>query len=176
LHGWLSALAARRGWTAPGRERTISLLIAVVLILLTVRVSNLRSHMRDRIDSRRVVLAWIEERIPKDWTIIVPRELAFNLRTLEATGRAVMAIDLQGATDPSSLKALLRDVPPTAVILSPRWGADRRWPGQERAPALNELTSGWRVLERFGTNDVLVNYSYSTPWGDPAFAVALLNR
>jgi hypothetical protein len=56
----------------------------------------------------------------------------------------------------------------------PRWGADRRSPGQRAADALNQLGSQWRVLQTFGTNDVLINYSSFTPWGDPAFAIAVL--
>jgi hypothetical protein len=60
------------------------------------------------------------------------------------------------------------------VILVPRWGADRRSPGQQAADALNALARQWRVLQTFGTNDVLVNYSSSTAWGDPAFAIAIL--
>lgn len=53
-------------------------------------------------------------------------------------------------------------------------GAFRRSPGQRAADALNALAGQWRVLEAFGSNDVLVNHGFPTAWGDPAFAVAIL--
>ena len=62
------------------------------------------------------------------------------------------------------------------MILVPQWGADSRFSGQETANALNEVSSHWRVEERFGTNPVLVNYSQPNPSGDPAFAIATLDR
>jgi len=39
---------------------------------------------------------------------------------------------------------------------------------------LNDLARQWRVIESFGTNAVLVNYANPVPFGDPAFAVAVL--
>jgi hypothetical protein len=51
---------------------------------------------------------------------------------------------------------------------------ERTMPYRRLAESLTEASRGRRVLETFGTNDVLVNYSYSTPWGDPAFDIAVL--
>jgi hypothetical protein len=83
-----------------------------------------------------------------------------------------MVVDLQSARDAGALQSLVTDVPAPAVILVPRWGADSRFAGQELAGTLNELSRRWRVIKTFGTHDVLVNYTHSTPWGDPAFAIA----
>ena len=71
-----------------------------------------------------------------------------------------------------SIEALLSDVPSPAVLMVPRWGADRRSPGRTTADALNALSGQWRLMKTFGTNDVLVNYTYATAWGDPAFGIA----
>jgi len=69
---------------------------------------------------------------------------------------------------------VLGNVPQPAVLLVPRWGADDRFPGGELAAVLNQLQHRWQPLRDFGSNDVLVNYSYSTPWGDPFFTVTVL--
>ena len=56
----------------------------------------------------------------------------------------------------------------------PRWGADVRFGGQELAGTLNNLAQHWRPLRTFGSEAVLVNYSVSTPRGNPAFSIAVL--
>jgi hypothetical protein len=60
--------------------------------------------------------------------------------------------------------------------MMPRWSADPRFEGQKLADALNDTSRHLRILKTFGTNSVLVNYSPPTANGDPAFAVALLDR
>ena len=88
------------------------------------------------------------------------------------TGEKV--VDLLWARDRAGVDALLDDVPSPAVLMVPRWGADRRSPGQKTADALNAASQGRRVIKSFGSNDVLVNYSCTTAWGDPAFAIAIV--
>ena len=83
-------------------------------------------------------------------------------------------VELRPARDPGTVNSLLNDVPAPAVIIVPRWGADKRSPGQQAADALNTVAKQWRVIKTFGHNDVLVNYLYPTAWGDPAFAIAVL--
>jgi hypothetical protein len=41
------------------------------------------------------------------------------------------------------------------------------------AATLNDIMASRRMLARFGTRDVLVNYSYANPGGDPAFGIAV---
>jgi hypothetical protein len=174
LHGWVLGLAARRGWvpqTVKGRARVLA---GLILVIATVPLWHFAGHLRDRTDSRNLAHAWIEERIPPGWTIVAPKQLGFDARGLEKGGRRVMVVDLQSARDAGALQSLLSEVPASAVIMVPRWGADARYAGQELADALNDLSRRWRVIKTFGTNPVLVNYSSSTPWGDPAFAVANL--
>jgi hypothetical protein len=86
----------------------------------------------------------------------------------------VKVVELKPARIAAAITALIADVPAPAVLLVPRWGADRRSPGQSTADALNALARQWRVIKTFGTNDVLVNYLFATAWGDPAFAVAVV--
>ncbi len=172
LHGWIAALAVRRGWT--WTRVNVPVLAGIVLAIAAVPFLRLADHVRARTDSRNLASAWIAAQLPRDHTIVVPRELAFDVRPLEKGRRSVTRVELASAREPDALDALLGEVPSPAVILVPRWGADRRSPGQRRADALNALTKQWRVLETFGHNDVLVNYLHPAAWGDPAFSIAVL--
>jgi hypothetical protein len=172
VHAWIVRTASRRGW-AP-RRISVPVAAAVVLVIAAVPVWRFADHLRDRTDSRNVAREWVAENLPYNWTIVLPSELGFDRRGLDVRGRNIKVVDLRSARDPEALNAMLSDVPSPAVIMVPRWGADRRSPGQKLADALNGLSGGWRVLQTFGTNDVLVNYSSTTAWGDPAFSIAIL--
>jgi hypothetical protein len=171
LFTWVLGMASHRGWKV-GTAMRVS--IAAILLIAVVPVWRVAGHVRDRIDSRNVAEAFLEQQLSTAWTIVVPKQLGFDARGLQDMGRRVVVVDLQSAHDEGTLQALLRDVPAPAVILVPRWGADQRFSGQELAGPLNDLGRRWPVIRSFGTNDVLVNYSYPNPWGDPAFAVATL--
>lgn len=171
-HRGIVAVAARRGWTF--RRVNMSMVAGVIVVVAAVPFWRFADHLRDRTDSRNVAREWIAKHVPLDWAIVVPSELGFQLQGLEKRGRVLKVVELGSARDPGSLDALLHDVPAPAVILVPRWGADRRSPGQSRADALNALSLRWRVMKTFGSNHVLVNYSPATAWGDPAFAIAVL--
>ena len=171
-HDWIVKTAAIRGW-AP-RRIGVPILSALVLIIATVPFWRFADYVRDRTDSRNLARAWVADNLPPNWTIVLPTELGFARDGLTRRGRNLKVVDLRSARDPEALDALLKDVPAPAAIMVPRWGADRRSPGQRAADALNQLGSQWRVLQTFGTNDVLINYSSFTPWGDPAFAIAVL--
>lgn len=173
-HRWLLPFVLRR--LAAGRRRSIAVPVALwtILVLLAIPVWHVPGHLRDRTDSRNAVVTWIAERVPSTWAIVAPRQLGFDARPLEAMKRTVNVVDFAALRDPAALQSLRAELGGAAVILAPRWGADTRFPGQELAPELNDLSRSWRVLRSFGTNDVLVNYSYPNPWGDPAFSVAVL--
>jgi hypothetical protein len=171
LFDWLVRMASHRGWKPRTAMRALA---ALVLVMATVPIWRFADHVRDRIDSRNVVEPFLVQRLSADWTIVVPKQLAFDARGLQGMRRRIVVVDLQSARDEGALQAMLGDVPSPAVILVPRWGADQRFAGQDVADSLNALDRRWPVIRNFGTNDVLVNYSYSTPWGDPAFAVATL--
>jgi hypothetical protein len=149
-------------------------LAAVILVVAAIPVWRFVDHVRDRTDSRNHLRLWIADNLPPEWSIVVPHELGLDRRGLDAGGRRVKTVHLKSAQDGAAILALLADVPAPAVMLVPRWGADRRSPGQSTADALNALTTKWRVIKTFGTGDVLVNYVFPTAWGDPAFAVAVV--
>jgi 4-amino-4-deoxy-L-arabinose transferase-like glycosyltransferase len=172
VHDWIVNAAGRRGWTT-GRVK-VPVLAGLLLVLAALPFRHYAAHLRDRTDSRNEAREWIAKNLPDTWTIVVPSELGFDRRGLESPGRHIKVVDLRGARDPDTLNALLSDVPSPAVIMAPHWGADRRSPGQQAANALNGLSTQWRVLKAFGTNDVLTNYAFATAWGDPAFAIAVL--
>lgn len=174
VHGWVVTLATRRGWFPPGRERFLSIALGLVLVAGAVPLRHLAEHLRDRTDSRKLAQAWIEERLPAEWSLVVPSQLSFDTRAL---GPRATVVDLQGAAgDPDALHRMLQAVPGPAVILSPKWTADTRFRGQEVAAVLNEICGRWRVVKTFGSNPVLVNYSQPNPSGDPAFAIAILKE
>jgi hypothetical protein len=173
LYGWVVAFAARRGWSSR-KQAGARVLAASILVFVTVPLWHLAGNVRDRTDSRNLAHAWIEERVTRDWTIVIPTELGFDSRRLEADGRRIVPVELRTARDAGALQSLVAGVPAPALIMLPRWGADARFPGQELADILNGVTRGRRAMKTFGTNDVLVNYSHQNPWGDPAFAVAVL--
>jgi hypothetical protein len=173
VHAWVVAQSARRGWTV--RRLSIAVIAGVVLTAATVPFWRVPNLLRDRTDSRNVAPTWVAKNLPYHWTIVVPTELAFDRRALNARGsRRLKFVNMASARNPEDVEALIADVPSPAVIMVPRWGADRRSPGQSTADALNELTRKWRVLQTFGSNDVLVNYTFATAWGDPAFTIAVL--
>jgi hypothetical protein len=58
--------------------------------------------------------------------------------------------------------------------MAPHWGADRRSPGQGTADALNGVWPQRPETIKFGTKDVLVNYTFPTAWGDPAFSIVVV--
>lgn len=174
VHEWLVRLLAQRGWSRRMPGWLLKPGLALLLVAVLLPVSHLVAVARVRVDSRNLATFFLLDRVPADWTIAVPSQLGFDSRPLEAAGRRVVKVDLQSALDEGSLNAVLGSVTHPAVLLVPRWGADDRFPHGELAAVLNPLQHRWHILRDFGSNDVLVNYSYSTPWGDPSFTVAVL--
>lgn len=168
---WALDLAARREWSS-FRLKRLDVVVTVLLVATAVPLWHLRDHLRDRTDSRNRAQAWIEMRIPPDWTIVVPSQLGFDTRALEAKGAHILVADVHAADD----LGRLNDVQGPAVALVPRWGRDPGFSEQQSPDAMNAVTRDWRFLESFGTNPVLVNRSPSTPSGDPAFGVAIVGR
>ena len=173
IYGWALSGAARH--EQGSRLFThVRLVVILLLVAAAVPLRHVRDHVRDRTDSRKIAQRWIEQRVPSDWTIVVPSQMAFDSRPLKARGAHVTEIDLQSVRDAGAWQRLLSSVQQPAVLLVPHWGADSRYPGQDTADTLNEVSSHLQVVRTFGSNPVLVNYPPPTAWGDPAFAVAVL--
>ncbi len=174
VHEWLGRLLAQRAWSRRVAGWLLKPGLALLLFAGLLPVGHLVAVARVRVDSRNLATSFLLDRVPADWAIAVPAQLGFDSRPLEAAGRRVVKVDLQSARDADSLNAVLGAVPAPAVVLVPRWGADDRFPNSALATVLNQVQPRWRPLRAFGSNDVLVNYSYSTPWGDPSFTVSVL--
>ncbi|MEQ1728493.1 MAG: hypothetical protein ABL982_08930 [Vicinamibacterales bacterium] len=174
MHEWLGRLLAQRAWSRRVPGWLLKPGLALLLFVGLLPVGHLVAVARVRVDSRNLATSFLLDRVPADWAIAVPAQLGFDTRPLEAAGRRVVKVDLQSARDAGSLSAVLGTVPTPAVVLVPRWGADDRFPNSALATVLNQVQPRWRPLRAFGSNDVLVNYSYSTPWGDPSFTVSVL--
>jgi hypothetical protein len=176
LYGFLVRHFAARGWTA--KKMTLASAAAgIVLLAAFVPWWHYGAQLRTFTDSRKVAEAWIEQRIPKEWAVIIPGQLGFDSRRLKAEGRNVAEVDMQSARDPDAFQSLLLGANSgAAIVLVPRWGADQRFQGQNIADALNVAAKNLRVMKTFGSNPVLVNYSAPVPWGDPAFSIAAIGR
>lgn len=173
LHDALLRLIAARRSGAPRGSQWLRWSTALLLALAIVPVWHVPDHLRDVTDSRKRGIEWIQQKLPAEWGVVVPSELGTDVRPLEATKRRVVSVKLQPALNTTALQQALAGIESPAVILVPRWGADPRYRGADVASTLNDLMSSWRVVARFGTQDVLVNYSYPNPRGDPAFAIAV---
>jgi hypothetical protein len=166
--------AAQRGWMAGRRAAWIRVGAAIVLVAAAVPPWHVRDAVRDYSDSRNVAQAWIAEHIPSDWAVVVPPELGMDVRPLLVHGSRVEVVDF--ADDPAGLGAQLSGLTGPAVVLLPRWGADLRFHGSERAERRNKASEGWPAIATFGANPVLVNYAQPVPDGNPAFSVAVLQH
>ena len=173
-HRWAVTAATHRGWMPARRAGWVSLGLTVILVAALLPSSHVRNTFRDHTDSRNVAEAWIAGHIPAEWAVVVPPQLAMDVRPLLARGSHVSVVDFAG--NPSGLPAQLSDVEGPAIVLLPRWGADTRFPGSELAQSWNQATEGWQRLATFGANPVLVNYAQPVPDGDPAFSVAVLEH
>jgi len=176
-YGWASAMIARRGWLSGPWRGPARLALGLALVAAAIPAGHLAEALGDHTDSRTVARNWIRDRLPPEWSIVAPSQLGIDADAfLKATGRTVTVVDLRAARSPDALQQVLGDVPRPAVVMVPRWAADDRFGGQNLAPLLNDLTLSWRVVETFGANPVLVNYSQPVPSGNPAFALAVLDR
>ncbi len=148
---------------------------ALALVAIAIPWPHVADVFQDRTDSRNVAVPWLDEEVPRDWTIVVPEQLDFDARPLEAHGHHIMTVDLQGATDAEAVDELVASVPKPAVILVPHWGADPYVRGQFRADALNELASAWTPIKTFGREVVEVNHPNHAPFGNPQFGIVALD-
>jgi hypothetical protein len=174
---WAVGWATRRGWASGRRRPAVIAAVTAALAAAAVPPAHALDQFRDRTDSRTLAQQWIEDKVPEGWAVVVPSELGVDLDAIvKATGRKIAVVDLRSATDRPALERLVAGVPKPAVVMVPRFGADQRFGGGEAAETLNQLTAHWRVVTSFGTNPVLVNYSQPVPSGNPAFALAVLDR
>jgi len=166
------AFAARRSSLA--RSTMMRVVLVLGLVAAAIPFWRFADDVRDRTDSRKLARVWIDEHVPPDWTLVIPTELNVDRRGMDARGRRIVVLEMRHSRNYEAIQALFSSIPGPAVLMAPRWGADRRTPGQSAADALNEVSRQWRVLKTFGTNDVLYNYAVHTAWGDPAFALAVI--
>ncbi|MGE0705833.1 MAG: ArnT family glycosyltransferase [Vicinamibacterales bacterium] len=174
IYAWGLRFASVRGWTRSRLTKPLLAGATLALAAAAVHPGHLAGLVRDRADSRTVAEEWIEKELPASTAVLIPSELGFDVRHLEASGRMVKTVNMHNAVDPGAMTRLLRDVPGPAVLLRPEWTADPRYPDQEDAEALNHAHTGLQEMERFGTNEVLANYWQPVPRGDPAFSVVVL--
>jgi hypothetical protein len=175
VHGWVVRQATRRGGAVFSTMR-LRVVTAFVLVGAIVPWWRVPGYLRDRTDSRNLAVAWMETRVPQEWTVVVPKQLRFDARPLQARGLRIVEVDPQSAPTQEAFQRVLGGMQGPGVLFVPTWGADARFEGQAIADALNGLSQQLQVVKTFGTKPVLVNYAEPVPEGDPKFGIAVLGR
>ncbi len=172
LHGWIIRAIARRSW-AP-KAMPVSVVAGAALVIATMPSWHVADHLRVRTDSRTLARQWVAEHLPPEWAIVIPSELGFHQRGLDAGGRYVKVVSLKSASSFDARDALLSDVPSPAVLMAPHWGADRRSPGQRAADALNAVWPQTPEAIRVRHQTCAGELQFPTAWGDPAFSIVVV--
>jgi hypothetical protein len=167
-------MAVSRG-SGLARQHFVHWAVTAGVLLLAVPPAHVLDLLRERTDSRVVATAWLSSRVSSGWTVVVPQQLGFSIRDLQASGLNMKLVDLQHARTRAAVDGLIADVSAPSIILVPQWGSDTNFPGAKEAVTLNDLASRWRPIKTFGTQLVQVNHPNPAPAGDPAFFVAALN-
>jgi hypothetical protein len=175
VYGWTLKLASGRRWTEGHLRRPVRIVVGLVLIAIAVPFGHITDQFRGRTDSRNLAQAWIEAHFPPECSIVVPAQLCVDIRDLKAKGRRVTVVDLQSVGDADTLYKLLVGNPVPAVIMVPRWDTHWQFSGWDITELLSKVTSHWRIVKTFGSHPVNVKPPV-IPVGDPAFAVAILDR
>jgi hypothetical protein len=171
LRRWMTASR----WSGLARQHFVQWAAAAGLIVIAVPPAHVLDLVRDRTDSRVAATAWLASRVSSGWTVVVPEQLSFSIRELQASGLNVKVVDLQHARTREAVDDLTADVSAPSLILVPRWGSDPNFVGAKEADKLNDLATRWRPIKTFGTQVVQVNHPNPAPDGDPAFFVAALS-
>jgi hypothetical protein len=171
LRCWMTASR----WSGLARHHIIQWTAAAGLLVLAAPPAHVIDLVRDRTDSRVDATDWLASRVSSGWTVVVPQQLGFSIRELQASGLSVKVVDLQHARTRAAVDDLIADVSAPSLIVVPRWGSDTNFLGAKEADKLNDLATRWRPIKTFGTQVVQVNHPNPAPDGDPAFFVAALS-
>src|SRR5262249_855853 len=121
VDGWVSRLASSAPWTRVVANPIVRGAFALGLPVLAVPPSHVVDLFHDRTDSPNVAQEWLTDTIAPDWTVVVPQQLDFDVRPLEARGFHVGMVDLLAAHTPTELDSELRQVKSPSIVLVPRW-------------------------------------------------------
>ena len=83
-----------------------------------------------------------------------------------------------GHDSPGAIRARIEAVPGHSLVLIPKWEFDRRFPGSERAAALNTVGQHlpFKELVKFDGREVMVNYYVPIARGSPAISIRARER
>ena len=176
IHGLLVGKLVRT-WASPRIFQPLGALIFLVLsvVALYQPLGKFPGQFRAPPESRLMVVEWIEEHLPSNWTIIVPEELGLDVRPLEARGYSIRTEKFMLLKTGEAIGALIKSEHGPVVLLVPEWGADRRFPSADRAATLNHAVAETplRLLNSFEGRRLSVNYPQPIALGNPAISIAV---
>ena len=180
LHERFMRIAIVRRINLPIYKRAISSTAFLGLFLLGVCVplGRISTQIEVTAESRLRAVNWIQQHVAMDTTIIVPRELQFDIRPLVLAGYSVQVMQFKPLDTAESIDSLMAGISGPTIVLVPRWKATGWGPNydtaKEKARALNVAADRARLetLADFSIErGVLVNFSIPAN-GNPGFSIA----
>jgi len=150
--------------------RLISFYLALLILAFTLPFMSLRSNFEIAMDSRNEVTTWIQNNVDKNAVIVIPKDLRMDSRSLEKQ-YTVQVLERKKI----NFKYLHSQyIKKNHYILIPAYGFDSRGrKGRRKAGFFNAqfdaLKNNLMLMQTFGSNKVLLNYSEPVPHGNPRF-------
>jgi hypothetical protein len=159
-----------------------AVLIIGLLLFSGLPLSRMHLWLNARPDTRKQAIEWIKENIDHHSTIVVPEELYFDTRPIDACYDVVRVRFLSEEWDPILSRIKTID---DMFFIVPVFAYDVRRPfDKKQIDILNGISSAMRELaffsenhivtpeaKIFSDNGVLVNYYNHVPGRDPTFGV-----
>lgn len=180
LHGLAMRVPRVRRIEQPALRRTIGAVVFLGISAsgLNVPIRSFAGQVEAAGDTRVNAVAWIEQHVAADTTVIVPEELQFDFRPLTAAGYPTRVVKFRTLGAAEDIDSLVEGIPGPVIVLAPHWCSTPwgRKPDEaaDEAAALNEALAEARIepLAEFNSGGcTLINYHIPNN-GNPAFAVA----
>ena len=177
LHGLAMRAPGVGRIASPALRRTIGAIffLGISASGLNVPIREFARQVKVAGDTRVNAVSWIKQHVAVDTTVIVPKELQFDLRPLIAAGYPTQVAEFRTLGAAKDVDSLVEGIPGPVIVLAPRWCSTpwrSRKPGE--AVKLNEAIAGSRIEPFVEFNPggcTLVNYDIPNN-GNPAFAIA----
>ena len=153
-------------------------LFGLFLLGVSVPLSRISTQIEVTAESRVRAVNWVQQHVTMDTTIIVPKELQFDIRPLVLAGYPVQVTQFKPLDTAESIDSLMAGISGPTVVLVPRWIA-KVWDrdggrAREKAATLN-MAADRAQLETLADfsieRGVFVNYPIPQ-FGSPGFSIA----
>ena len=121
-------------------------------------------------------VAWIEQHIATDTTIIIPEELSFDTRPLAASGYSTRVTEFKSLDTASRIDSLMAEIHGPVVVLVPKWIVDLRYADADeakaKAAALNEAIKQAQLVPLVDFRSGMFIQYEQVLGGNPGFSIA----